>query len=602
MRYRKIKRLVAAGILTMGTILAPLRPVEAVDAWGAAAQALGIFAAYKSSLAGMLALGNNVGAQMQCRIQDIEQNGQDPNDHDVQVVNQVMQQLVTQGDYVLKANSLPFMWTVNDSKDFNAACYPTNYISINRALVRGLNLEPDELAAVFAHEMTHGLEQHSAKNYAKAVAQSIGMSMVNMDTGSMDWGRLNGLVNYSIAKNVTLPTEYDADEGGFYLMTSAGFNPGGGAAAMARMGYYLTYETQNFLEYQDPDPKKQERESYSDHPETKLREDRLAQMMTDYSAGHVTVQNRKDIYIDGKKLLSVEWTGEGYDNTAENAYYVAGAIAKAFHDYDSIAGWNFRADGEGSLTCLDNSRVNAKLREFLTLRSAGERLQRLVRAAYAGEAASGARQQLRVAEKKRDQQRYNLREAILNADARTVKKMRENADAYSDFGLGDKAQFQMKRVFASRQVDNLAESQAISARAKAVSGDFAGAVQEANAAVATDGKNIYTYLNRADIYHMQGNLAKALADLQQAKAIDKDNVISYLLSGRIYDEMGNKEEAEKDFAEFYRLRPRAYREIPEEYLETIAPKEYKEIQKEKAEARAKFAKEWKKEQKRKNKQ
>ena len=110
-------------------------------------------------------------------------------------------------------------------------------------------------------------------------------------------------------------------------MTSAGFNPGGGAAAMARMGYYLTYETQNFLEYQDPDPKKQERESYSDHPETRQREEKLAQMMTDYSCGHVTVANRKEILIDGEKLLEVEWTGDDYDNTAENAYYVAGAIA-----------------------------------------------------------------------------------------------------------------------------------------------------------------------------------------------------------------------------------------------------------------------------------
>lgn len=602
MIYSKLKRIVLASMLTMGTIFMPLRPVEAVDAWGAAAQALGIFAAYKSSLAGMLALGNNVGAQMQCRVQDIQENGQDPNLHDVEVVNRVMQQLVSQGDYVLRANSLPFMWSVNDSKDFNAACYPTNYISINRALVRGLNLEADELAAVFAHEMTHGLEQHSAKNYAKAVAQYMGMSMVNMDTGSMDWGKLNGLVNYSIAKNVTLPTEYEADEGGFYIMTSAGFNPGGGAAAMARMGYYLTYETQNFLEYQDPDAKKQERESYSDHPETKLREERLAQMMTDYSCGHVTVQERKDIYIDGEKLLTVKWTGDDYDNTAENAYYVAGAIAKAFHDYDGINGWQFRTRSDGSVTCLDNSRVNARLLEFLHMQNAGAKLQQMVAAAYDGEAASGARQKLRAAEKKRDQQRYDQREVILNADARTVKKLRENADAYSDFGMGDKARFQMQRVFACRHMDNLAESQAISARAKAVSGDFAGALQEANAAVATDDKNIYTYLNRADIYHMQGDRTRALADLEQAKTIDKDNVISYVLAGRIQDELGNKEAARKEFADFYRLRPKDWQTIPEEYLETIAPKEYKELQNEKAEARAKFAKEWKKEQKSKNKQ
>lgn len=594
MRYRKLAGLLAGSMLTMGTILTPVKPAEAVDAWGAAAQALGVYAAYKSSLASILALGNDVSAQVQSRNQDIAQNGLDPNDNDVQVVNGVMEQLVAQGDYVLKTNSLLFVWAVNDSKDFNAACYPTNYISINRALVRGLNMEPDELASVFAHEMTHGLEQHSAKNYAQAVAQYMGMSMINMDTNSMDWNKLNGLAGYSIAKNITLPTEYEADVGGFYLMTSAGFNPGGGAAAMARMAYYLTYETQNFLEYQDPDTKKQERESYSDHPETKLREEKLAQMMTDYGCGHVTVQNRKDIFIDGEKFLTVEATAEDYDNTFENAYLVAGALAKAFHDYDSISGWNFRRDGAGNMTCLKADRVNGSLQHFLSQGKAGEQLQAMVAKAYENESSSGARAKMKAAEEKRAQDLAAQRETVLNADAKVVKKLRENADAYSDFGLGDKANQQMQRVFASRKMDNLAESQAISARAKAVNGDFAGAISEANKAVATDSKNIYTYLNRADIYHMQGDLDKALADLAKAKEIDPKNAISYYLAAMIEDERGNHEPAKADFAELYRLQSKSAGRIPDEYLQEIAPKEFEKRQKEKAEARKKYAEEWKK--------
>ena len=594
MKNCKIKRFLLAGVLVSGVVLAPMKPVQAVDAWSAAAQALGVFAAYKSSLSGLLALGNNVNAQVQSRWQDVRKNGLDPNENDVAVVDCVMNQLVTQGDYVLRTNSLPFVWAVTDSKDFNAACYPTNYISINRALVRGLNLDPDELAAVFAHEMTHGLEQHSAKNYAKAVAQSMGMSMINMDTGSMDWNRLNGLVNYSIAKNVTLPTELEADAGGFYLMTSAGFNPGGGAAAMARMGYYLTYETQNFLEYQDPDPKKQERESYSDHPETRQREENLSQMMTDYSCGHVTVVNRKEIRIDGEKLLDVEWTGDDYDNTAENAYYVAGAIAKAFHDYDNINGWNFRQDGQGNLTCLSSDRVNALLQQFLVKAQAGAKLQSLVEKAYAGEAASGARNKMLAEEGKRSQKLAERREEVLNADGKAVKKLRENADAYSDYGQGDKALAQMQRVFASRNRDSLAESQAINARAKAVSGDFAGALSEADKAVAADNKNIYTYLNRADIYHMLGELDKALADIAQAKEIDKKNAVSYYLAAVIEDEQGNTEQAKADFAELYRLQPKAVSRIPDKYLQAISQKEYEKRQKDKAEARKKYAEEWKK--------
>lgn len=591
--HKKIKLAVLTGLVG-ASVMVPLPKAEAVDAWGAAAQALGVYAAYKSSLASILALGNDVNAQVQSRRQDIEKNGQDPNAHDVQVVNSVMQQLVDKGDYVLKTNSLPFVWAVNDSKDFNAACYPTNYISINRALVRGMNLEPDELAAVFAHEMTHGLEQHSAKNYAKAVAQYMGMSMINMETNSMDWNKLNGLANYSIAKNITLPTEQEADEEGFYLMASAGFNPGGGAAAMARMGYYLTYETQNFLEYQDPDPKKQERESYSDHPDTRMREDRLAKLMSDYGCGHVTVQNRRDIYIDGEKLLTVEAASEDYDNGVENAYLVAGALAKAFHDHDDIGGWNFRQDEQGNMTCLAADRVNGNLQQALTAARAGEKLQAMVEKAYAGEKATGARNKMWAEAVKRKQDFDVKREAVLNADAKTVKKMRENADAYSDYGQGDKAAAQMKRVFASRKMDNLAESQSINARAKAVNGDFAGALAEADKAVATDSQNIYTYLNRADIYHMMGELDKALADLAKAKEIDKNNAIAYYLTAVIADEQGNKDAAKVDFAEVYRLQPKSVGRIPDEYLQDIAPKEYDKRQKEKAEARKKYAEEWKK--------
>ena len=123
-----------------------------------------------------------------------------------------------------------------------------------------------------------------------------------------------------------------------------------------------------------------------------------------------------------------------------------------------------------------------------------------------------------------------------------------------------------------------------------------GALNEADKAVAADSKNIYTYLNRADIYHMQGELDKALADLAKAKEIDKNNAISYYLAAVIEDERGNVEAAKADFAELYRLQPKAVNQIPDAYLQDIAPKAYEARQKQKAEARKKYAEQWKKEQ------
>ena len=90
--------MVLSGLLVTGTVMLPAQRAEAVDPWAAAAQTLGVLAAYNSSLSSVLALGNNVNAQVQSRMQDEQANGQDPNRHDIAVVNRVMKQLVAKGD------------------------------------------------------------------------------------------------------------------------------------------------------------------------------------------------------------------------------------------------------------------------------------------------------------------------------------------------------------------------------------------------------------------------------------------------------------------------------------------------------------------------
>ena len=91
------------GSVLLGTslLVMPAGRADAVDAWAVAAHSLGVLAAYKSSLSSILALGNDVHAQVASARQDRQENGLDDNEHDVQVVNRVMQQLVTQGKYVL---------------------------------------------------------------------------------------------------------------------------------------------------------------------------------------------------------------------------------------------------------------------------------------------------------------------------------------------------------------------------------------------------------------------------------------------------------------------------------------------------------------------
>ena len=588
---RKTAAAMLSVLVIAATTLFPSARAEAIDAWGIAAQALGVLGAYHSALGAVLALGNDVNAQVQSERQDIAENGHARNANDIALVDGIMERLVRDGDYVLRVNSLPFTWAVTDSSVFNAACYPTDYVTINRGLIRGLGGNVDELAAVLGHEMTHGLRQHSAHNYAQAAAQFYGMSFLNMNFGLMDWNKLNALVGYSVAKNVTLPTEYEADEGGFHIMTSAGFNPGGGAAAMARMGYYLTYVTQDLAEYQDPKEKDLPQDDFSDHPATERREAKLAGFMTGYSADHVTVVDRKTVCIDGTPLLTVTWTDEDYDNSPENAYLVAGALARAFHDYDRTEDWKIELTRDGGATLGGDPRVNELLIYFLAKEKAGERLQTLVHDAYAGEAASGAREKLYAAEKARADARTAERAAVENADAKAVKKMRENSDAYSDYGDSMRALMLMERVFASPNDDSRAQSYVIRARAYAVQGDWEKACTDADKGVAEDPKDVLTWLNRSDVRRMMGDRTGALSDARKAIETDAKNPYGYLIAAEVSDEIGKTEEARDYFKKLYAVEPKAVGRIPDEYLEAVDERAYEKRMKDKEKARAEREKE-----------
>ncbi len=51
-----------AGLLVMLAVLFPAGGAKAADAWALAAEALGVLAAYQSSLASVLSIGNDVNA------------------------------------------------------------------------------------------------------------------------------------------------------------------------------------------------------------------------------------------------------------------------------------------------------------------------------------------------------------------------------------------------------------------------------------------------------------------------------------------------------------------------------------------------------------
>ncbi len=573
----KIFSKLAAALLTAAIFFTPIR-AEAIDAWGAAIGALGAWGSYESTLVSILRLGNDVNAQMAARRQDIKTNGTDKNPRDVQLVNAVMTQLVNHGTYELRANSLPFIWHVNDDEKLNAACYPMNYITVNRGLLQVMNYDENKIAAVLAHEMTHGISQHSAKNYAKAAAQSVGAVMIGAaaDSRNIDWSKFAGMVNYSIAKNIVTPTEYEADEGGFYLMTSAGFNPGGGAAAMARMDYYLRFETRDFLEYDAHD--KPSEQTFSDHPDTEVREEKLSQLLTDYSCGHVKVKKadrQYKVFIDGKLIYTASNTG-GQNNSADKAYYFAGGLARAFHDYDSISAWNFRSGAGNSVDFLDDSYVFRQLREIAFVENIGAKIRDAVTAAYQKDK---NRQKYVDADKKRLAAWQRVKFEALATSAGYARQLRINADAYNDYEEGKLALKEIARAMQAQNQDNPAECLAIRGRAKAICKDFTGALEDTNTAVAQDSTNLYNFLNRSDVRRMRGETDLALADIDAAIKIDATNPIPYQLRGNIFDKLGDSATAEENFRKCYELSKKNPYLIPLKYLEKIDAEAAEKIRK-----------------------
>ena len=586
--FRAWKRRLAAALLATTAFLpaAPFVPqAEAAsntDVFTALAGVLGTAGMYSSYLSAIMDAGNNAYYQEQTRLYDAHENGVDRNPMNHQIVGEVMEGLVERGNYVLDIRSLPFRWNVNDSAEFNAACFPTNYITVNKGLVVGLNGNVDEIAGVLAHEMTHGIKLHAAYNYARAAAQAFGINFLGMVTGAVRPDVVGVLADYSVAKNVILPAEYEADEGGFYLAASAGFNPGGPAAAMARMDY-LTKHPDTFDRSYGADP--------YDHPDTDKREAKLAAMMSEYSAGHVTVNDRKEILIDGQPLLSASYSTEVYDDTPEQAYLIAGGLARAFHEYTTAEAWNFRPGANGRIDYLDDNRVYEYLKDAVERNHAEADLERLVHAAYAGESASGAREKMAAAENERLAYWQERMAKNAAADKKLVERLYKNADAYNDINEPELSIEEGARTF---DCDNagvkLAGIYAVRGRAKALQGDFAGAMEDCDYAVSLDPNDAYVYLNRAETKRAQGLPEEALLDIRRSISLDPKAIAAHKMAADVEDELGNTEAALADYANYHKLVPDAP-DIPDEYYKRIDPKRWERMEKERAKEQEKARKE-----------
>lgn len=553
-RWQRMAAVAAAAALLSGAPLGVPRAEAFIglgDILGGAANA-----ASKSSAirAGYLDAGDNPVLQDELYKKELGDAAREVDPEAVRVTEDVFAILLEKGDYVLRNDSLPFRLKVVPNNEFNAYCNFTDFICMNDGLVTACGYNRDEVAAILGHEMTHGYNQHTANAAAKyAIADFAGdlasnaLSSATFGVGSEltdDW------IKFLKVKNINVPNEKDADRNGFYTMASAGFNPGGPAAAMARMSYYTEHRDQ-FTDFFAP----------SDHPDTRNRLKDMAALLTAYGIGHPEVRNVNDVYFDKELLLIAE--PDGAQDAEEMAYLIAGGIAKGFHDHRFVTDWNFRTLADGRIDFLDDNAVYQPLKNALRAEAGlGARFQTMVERAYESDSKTNARATFLKAELERSQKNAELRRSQAEHTKDAPYKAL-NGELYMKLGLTDFAEKEFRR--ASALDPNNLRARSGMATVLSARKDYDGALALVNEVITKAPAWGGGYVSRAIIYRDMGDHERALADCNTALAAKDVDSYAYKVAGDIFDAQGATENALVEYKAYHEANPSA-KDIPATYM------------------------------------
>jgi len=169
-------------------------------------------------------------------------------------VNRVGQNLVKNSDA-----KVPFTIRVIDSDEINAFALPGGYFFVNSGLILAAD-EESELAGVMAHEMSHVIAHHAARQMTRAEYAQIGSlaSMIFLPGGWTGYGIYEG-------EQVGIPLSFlafsrgfeaEADYLGVQYMYKAGYDP---------QGMITMFEKLEALEKQKPGSLAK---VFADHPPT----------------------------------------------------------------------------------------------------------------------------------------------------------------------------------------------------------------------------------------------------------------------------------------------------------------------------------------------
>lgn len=552
---KKLQALVMAGLMSVSLWAAPIYTpyVQAMDsaAGQIAGRALGAAINYNLVRNAWLSFGDEPEAQMQMLQKDMEEKGQDMTNENNAVVDKVMNQLIERGEYALKKDNLPFQWRVNNSEEWNAACYPHDYITVNKGLVEDLKHNEDMIAGVLGHEMVHGLHHHLANMNADNILAKELFSLISAGVDYNNKDLYKKLSYYIMVKNIPVPLENEADEYGFYLMTSAGFNPGGFVLEMLHMAKRNiasgNVKPSDIAEIMSG--------RVWDHPSDKNRLKNAKQLFSIYGYNHVEVRNIDEVYIDGNFLLKASPDEEF--TSWENAYFIAGGIAKGIHDNRLCSMWGFREKANGDIDFLNNDRVYQPMKKAVREAGVGHALQEMIEAAYASDVKAGNRDKIYLPEYNRKQKIKEEREKASAKSEKLSNHYSAKAAKFNDLGVPALATVEAKRAIVSNESNANAYMQM--GRASSLENKHENAVDYFDKSISIAPNNGFAYMYKGMSLYAMGREDEAISAMDMAsntKNKDETFTINVLmLMAKMQDEKGYEEDALNSYRKLHNIYP-----------------------------------------------
>ncbi len=302
-----------AWTLAAGLIVAPMAAPVAVEASSWAGNIIQGAAAMSYVRKQLVHLDNN--AQDEVLEKTMNDVGYYDNPQYQQRAKRILQDLVNTGiperDYVI---------FVNPDENINAFMTLSAVMSVNKGTMDVL--DDDQLAFVLAHEISHGenrdIVNGATKKMGLSTAAQIFLNSSNAGAGTAVL--MNIGTNFVKNEVFTMGQERKADELGFKILAASHYNLGGAPASMAnllsRSGDHYRDGIQRVI-------------APNTHPRTTSRVDDALERLTKYSGGKVTVRENT-VVVNGRDVLTPVATASMTPDI--RAYYVAGKLARLFHD------------------------------------------------------------------------------------------------------------------------------------------------------------------------------------------------------------------------------------------------------------------------------